>query len=75
MFKAHQILRTAVALTSLDGVAIPVQTRVAVTKVQQDGTARVRVADVTLPALAKTHLTVTIGDVVSVRRGRPSKVA
>jgi hypothetical protein len=75
MFKAHQILRTAVALTSPDGISIPAQTRVAVTKVQQDGTARVRVVDTTQPLLAKTHLTVRIGDVFTVRRGRPSKRA
>jgi len=75
MFKAHQVLRTAVALTSLDGVAIPVQTRVKVMEVKTDGTARVKVADATLPALAKTHLTVTIGDVATVRRGRPRKGA
>ena len=71
--KIHQILRTAVALTSLDGVAIPAQTRVAVTKVQADGTARVRVVDVAQPLLSKTHAVVGVGDVASVRRGRPSK--
>lgn len=74
MFKAHKVLRTAVALTSTDGIAVPAQTRVVVMNVV-NGEARVKVADATLPALAKTHLTVTIGDVVSVRRGRPSKVA
>lgn len=73
MFKAHQILRTSVALTTQDGVAVPAQTRVAVTKVQQDGTARVRVVDATRPELAKAHLTVAAGDVSTVRRGRPSK--
>ena len=75
MFKAHQILRTAVALTSMDGLAIPAQTRVAVVTAMQDGTARVKVADATLPELAKTHLTVSFGDVATVRRGRPSKRA
>ena len=73
--KAHQILRTAVVLTSTDGTIVPAQTRVAVAKVMQDGTARVRVADATQPLLAKTHLTVGLGDVSTVRRGRPSKRA
>ena len=74
MFKAHKVFRTAVALTSTDGVAIPAQTRVVVMAVA-NGAAQVKVADATLPALAKTQLTVTIGDVVSVRRGRPRKGA
>jgi len=74
MFKAHQVLRTAVALTSAEGVAIPAATRVVVRGVSAVGV-EVKVADATLPALAKTRLVASVGDFTQSKRGRPRKGA
>lgn len=75
MFKASQVARTAVAATSLTGVAVPAMARVVVQEVKTDGTVRVKVADATLPALAKTQLVVLVTDLTATRRGRPRKGA
>ena len=75
MFKTNQVARTVVATTSLTGVAVPTVARVVVQEVKTDGTVRVKVADATLPALAKTQLVVLVTDLAATKRGRPRKGA
>lgn len=75
MFKAQQVLRTAVAITAAEGVEVPALARVVVMEAKQDGTARVKVADATLPALSKVQFVASVGDLTATRRGRPRKGA
>ena len=75
MLKQSQILRTAVATTSISGLDVPAMARVVVQEVRTDGTARVKVADATLPSLAKAQVVVKVTDLTATKRGRPRKGA